>query len=76
VVAREHGVTAAEILCTGRYGTRQACAARKAAMRLVKWMDWHGSHPSYPMVGRWFQRDHTTILFACRGYTPPVRALT
>jgi chromosomal replication initiator protein len=70
-VAWDHGVSVAEILGNGRRA--RICAARRDAMRAVRWMDFgDGRQPSYPQIGRWFGRDHTTVIHACQGYEPPV----
>ncbi len=66
--AADHGVSVADIL--GRRRTRKISDARHSAMwrvRSISWkgMGWHG-RPSYPQIGRWFRRDHTTVLLAIK----------
>jgi chromosomal replication initiation ATPase DnaA len=36
------------------------------AMRRVREMKWGIGHPSYPQIGEWFGRDHTTVLAGVR----------
>ena len=58
-VANEHGVTAQDILGTGRL--RKFTVARHEAIRRVK-----AEKPnlSYPAMGLIFHRDHDTIMYA------------
>lgn len=65
VVAIETGVSVDDIL--SRSHKRQHREARMEAMRWVRAMRWGAvGSPSYPMIGRWFQRDHTTVINACK----------
>lgn len=46
---------------------RRASAARHEAMRRVRHeIRYHGKPPSYPRMGRWFDRDHSTVIAAIR----------
>lgn len=63
-VAFEHKVAVDDVL--GRSGERQVEMARKEAMRCVRRLTYAGKEPSYPQIGRWFDRHHTTVLHACR----------
>lgn len=62
-VAEKHGICAGDIM--GKSRRRDIYAARKEAiMRIWDEVRMHdGSRPSLPVIGRWFQRDHTTILY-------------
>lgn len=66
-VAAEHQVNPRDILGDSRY--RPIVRARQEAMRACRSMDWCGGSPSYPVIGRWFNRDHTTVIHACRHMT-------
>jgi chromosomal replication initiation ATPase DnaA len=69
LIGDEHGVSAEEILSDNK--TDRVYAARKEAMRVVKWLPMpSGKLPSYILVGRWFDRDHSTVYYACKGYEP------
>ena len=72
--AAEYGVTLADVL--GDVTARRFSRPRQEAMRRVSVMPWRGSVASYPQIGDWFNRDHTTVLYACgrlsaRGYIIP-----
>jgi chromosomal replication initiation ATPase DnaA len=63
-VSDETGITIADIL--GRGLTRKATLARQECMRRVRWgilVD--HLPPSYQRIGLWFDRDHTTVMWAC-----------
>lgn len=60
---------------TGRRQDRWAFRARAEAMSII----YKNTRYSYPQVGRFFNRDHTSVMHACRrhGGMPPIRrALT
>ena len=65
-VAKAHGVSPADIL--GRRTLAKISKARREAMYAVRALEWGaaGAPPSYPQIGRWFGRDHTTIVVACQ----------
>lgn len=63
-VAAEHGVEPRDILGDSRLA--KIARARQAAMVACREMDWRGSVPSFPTIGQWFNRHHTTILHACQ----------
>lgn len=73
-IAAAHRLPVAAIL--GRRTTRRLIAARRDAMRAVRDLDWPPSrsdyepHPSLPLIGRWFGRDHATVFYALRGGRP------
>ena len=60
-VAAEHRIAPAVILSEDR--RRVICRARWEAIARAR--D-HTPKPSYPQLGRWFRRDHTTIMHAIR----------
>lgn len=60
-VSYQTSIPVDEILCAQR-GDKDACRARQIAMYLTK----QAFGFSYPRVGRMFNRDHTSILLACR----------
>ena len=64
-VAAEHKISPRDLLGDSRY--RPFVRARQEAMRACRAMEWCGGVPSFPVIGRWFGRDHTTIIHACRG---------
>ncbi len=61
-VADEHGVLIADLLSDCR--RRRHVIPRWAAFAQVSAMSWRDGRPSYPQVGRWFGRDHTSVLYA------------
>lgn len=58
-VSHQTGIPQAEIL--GQSRVRDVAKARQAAMALARRQGY-----SYPQIGRVFQRDHTTIIHACK----------
>jgi len=58
-VAGERGVRVAEILSPCR--RRPVAYARWEAMRRVRAL---APTPSYPRIGRWFGRDHSSVIYA------------
>lgn len=67
-VAREHGVAVADIM--GRSKARRIAAARYAAIKAVH--ECHHELSTY-RLGRFFNRDHTTIAYAL-GWLPNKRS--
>jgi chromosomal replication initiation ATPase DnaA len=70
-VAAEHGLEPGVLVKPVRAGRPSdviACAARHAMIECRR-MDWGGKPPSYPQIGRWFSRNHTTVMHACRDMT-------
>ena len=68
-VAAQHGVPASSIIERQDAATKAnkpIADARKCAMRAVRRMKWGSGCPSYPQMGVWFRRDHTTVIWACR----------
>lgn len=69
-VASRHGVSVGDLLGRGR--TLKMVGARRAAIRAVRSLDWEPwrqgaeNRPSTTLIGRWFGRDHTTVLSAIR----------
>lgn len=65
-VATDYGIPAHEIMGRGR--TKDVAQARQAAMWIMRQQrNRYGKHRwSLPSIGRFFNRDHTTALFACR----------
>lgn len=61
LTAFEHCLTVDAIL--GRRRTAPIVAARHKAMRRVRAFI---PRPSFPMIGRWFDRDHSTVVQACQ----------
>jgi hypothetical protein len=58
LVCEEFGLTEAEIMAHRRH--KKPCTARQIAMYLAK----KTCHHSYPHIGKFFGRDHTTVLHA------------
>jgi hypothetical protein len=51
---------------------KTTCGARFEAMYRVRTeIKIAGSEPSLPQIGKWFGRDHTTVLHALRRYGNP-----
>lgn len=69
-VADETGVAAADILSAKR--PRKIAHARAEAMRRVRALDCPA--PSLPQIGRWFGRDHSSVILAIRGCEERERA--
>lgn len=64
-IATKHGVTVGEIL--SRRQTRKVARARwEAAYVLRHTPGPNGRYPSYPQLGRWFGRDHTSVIHGVR----------
>ncbi len=65
-VAFGHGVSLCAVL--GERRTQILVSARHEAMWRVRALQWRGmgrhGHPSYPQIGRWFNRDHSTVVYA------------
>lgn len=59
ITARYYGISPAEIRGPGRY--QPVARARQVAIKVSR--DLTGF--SYPLIGRGFKRDHTTIMHAC-----------
>lgn len=63
-VAQEHGVKVHDILSPCRL--RPVAWARHDAMLRVRALAWaFGNPPSYPKIGLWFNRDHSTVTRGC-----------
>lgn len=63
-VAGEHGVEPRDILGRRRLG--KIARARQEAMHHCRRMEWaEGKPPSFPQIGVWFGRDHSTVIYAC-----------
>ena len=62
-VALEHGVSAAELLSDTRW--QKVAHARQHAFAAVRGMP---RKPSYPQIGRWFGRDHSTVVHGVRAH--------
>lgn len=60
LVAQSHGFTYHDIISKGR--KYPIVVARQDAMRCVKTLK---PFLSYPKIGKFFDRDHTTVLHAC-----------
>jgi ABC-type dipeptide/oligopeptide/nickel transport system ATPase component len=58
MVCEDYDLTEAEIMAHRRH--KKPCTARQIAMYLAK----KTCHHSYPAIGRFFGRDHTTVLHA------------
>lgn len=64
-VATEHRVQPVDLV--GPSATRKTSRARWAAYAcIVDTVTIAGSPPSLPQIGRWFNRDHTTVLYGLR----------
>lgn len=60
-VAQETGISVADILGPRRLAP--VAAARRIAMQRVR----DECKYSYPQIGKMFNRDHSTVIWACRG---------
>ena len=60
-VSQESGVLVGEILGEGL--KRRVTGPRQEAMRRMKVL---APSPSFARIGRWFGRDHSTVIHACR----------
>lgn len=57
-----HGVTLGELLGPSR--SRLACRCRRSAMARVRGeVVINGRPASYPLIGRWFNRDHSAVMY-------------
>ncbi len=66
-VALDHEVSVEGLL--GPRHLKKLAAARRDAMWRVRALRWPRmfmgrSHPSYPQIGRWFGRHHSTVILA------------
>lgn len=66
-VAAEYGVTAAEIMGRSRR-VKVIYARRHAIYRIRNEVVIDGRSASWPRIGRWLGRDHTTIIYAYRNH--------
>jgi len=66
-VAKETGISVADILGPRRLAP--VAAARRIAMQRIR----NELGYSYPQIGRMFDRDHSTCIWACRGGRPQPR---
>ncbi len=56
-----HAVTLGELLSPSR--TNRACRCRRSAMTRVRGeVVINGRPASYPLIGRWFNRDHSAVM--------------
>ena len=71
-VCSVHGVSLAEIV--GPRVTKTVVVARReCAYRLRNEMTIAGDRPSLPQIGRWMNKDHSSIFYALKRYNgPPV----
>lgn len=67
-VARAHGVTRADLTGLSRKG--HITRARQEAYYLIRTLTSH----SYPRIGSFFNRDHTTVLHGVRKHIERMRA--
>lgn len=58
LVCEEYELSEIELMAHRRH--KKTCLARQVAMYLAK----KSCHHSYPQIGRFFERDHTTVLHA------------
>ena len=65
-VSQAEGVSVADIL--GRCRRPELVRARWRAWSALRTMPWGAGRPSYPRIGAWLGRDHTTILHGVRRY--------
>ena len=64
-VAEHHGVSVDDLM--GRSTKRVFSDPRRDAMRACRRLLFpSGRPPSFQLIGRWFDRDHSTILHACK----------
>ena len=63
-VSAESGVHVRDLL--GPYRARRISAVRFDLMARLRALDWNGRAPSYPMIGRWIGRDHSTVIHGVR----------
>jgi len=66
-VAAAHRLPVADLM--GRNKNRRYVVARQEAMwriRRVMWADGVTHRYTLPQIGRYFSRDHTTVVAACR----------
>lgn len=63
-VAQAHSTTVEAIRSPSRL-RRHAYARQEACARLRR-LSWCGDVPSYPQIGRWLNRDHSTVIYGAR----------
>ncbi len=71
-VAAEHGLSVEDLIGPRRF--HKFVQARHEAMWRVRAMVWPCGWgwrrwPSYPQIGRWFNRDHTTVILGVRAWS-------
>ena len=67
LVCAKHCVSPRDLMGVGR--DKPTCDARFEAMYRVRTeIKIAGSEPSLPQIGKWFGRDHTSVLNALRRY--------
>jgi chromosomal replication initiation ATPase DnaA len=65
-IAASHGLAVETLM--GRHQSRAVAAARGEAMAALRGLQFaDGRPPSYPRIGAWFARHHTTVMHHCGG---------
>lgn len=64
--AAAHGVTVEDLRGAGR--EQRIAYARQDAMARLRGLDVYGRRPSLAQVGRWLNRDHSTVLHGIRAH--------
>jgi chromosomal replication initiation ATPase DnaA len=62
-IAASHGLAVETLM--GRRQSRAVAAARGEAMRALRSLQCAGRPLSYPRIGAWFARHHTTVMHHC-----------
>lgn len=62
--AADHGLPVSAILCKSRL--RAFALARRQAMWKVRQLRIGGQPHAFALIGRWFGRDHSTVVVACK----------
>lgn len=60
-VARAHALTLWDL--TGRSRAPVVVAARREAAHQLREMNWLGHRPPVAVIGKWLNRDHTTVVY-------------
>lgn len=63
-VAAERGVSVAEMMSRTRRA--KLYAARQEAMKRVRALTLQCGQPSFPQIGRWFDRHYSSVIYACK----------
>ena len=63
-IARDAGLCPGAL--TGRARDQRTALARREAMARLRSMPWGKGKPTVTMIAKWFNRDHSTVVYALK----------